>query len=96
MATLTNFAARDVETLLHPATNLATHRTSGPLLLERAEGIHVWDSTGKQLMKRKGSGHSGKAGAAAGRTDFDKTRTGAGATRQRSRGSGTRTGTLAR
>ncbi len=51
MATLTNFAARDVETLLHPATNLATHRISGPLLLERAEGIHVWDSTGKQYIE---------------------------------------------
>ncbi|OJU30745.1 MAG: aspartate aminotransferase family protein, partial [Alphaproteobacteria bacterium 64-6] len=51
MATLTNFAARDVETLLHPATNLATHRTTGPMLLERAEGIHVWDAAGKEYIE---------------------------------------------
>lgn len=51
MATLTNFAARDVETLLHPTTNLATHRTSGPLLLERAQGISVWDSSGKEYIE---------------------------------------------
>ena len=41
MRPLSNFAARDVEALLHPATNLAAHRTSGPLVLERAEGVHV-------------------------------------------------------
>ncbi len=51
MATLTNFAARDVETVLHPATNLATHRTTGPMLLERAEGINVWDSSGKEYIE---------------------------------------------
>ncbi|WP_072385184.1 aminotransferase [Hyphomicrobium sp. CS1BSMeth3] len=51
MATLTNFAARDVETLLHPATNLASHRTTGPMLLERAEGIHVWDAAGKEYIE---------------------------------------------
>jgi 4-aminobutyrate--pyruvate transaminase len=51
MATLSNFAARDVETLLHPATNLATHRTTGPLLFERAEGIHIYDSTGKEYIE---------------------------------------------
>jgi hypothetical protein len=30
MTTLTNFAARDVEALLHPNTNLGSHRSSGP------------------------------------------------------------------
>ena len=48
---LTNFAARDVETLLHPTTNLAAHRASGPLVLERAEGIHVWDAAGKRYIE---------------------------------------------
>jgi 4-aminobutyrate--pyruvate transaminase len=51
MATLTNFAARDVEALLHPTTNLATHRTSGPLVLERSEGIYVWDDSGKRYIE---------------------------------------------
>ena len=51
MATLTNFAARDVETLLHPTTNLATHRTSGPLVLERGEGVYVYDTAGKRYIE---------------------------------------------
>ena len=51
MSTLSNFAARDVEAVLHPATNLATHRTSGPMMLERAEGIHVYDSSGKEYIE---------------------------------------------
>ena len=51
MTTLTNFSARDVESLLHPTTNLAAHRTSGPLILERAEGVHVWDAAGKRYIE---------------------------------------------
>jgi 4-aminobutyrate--pyruvate transaminase len=51
MATLTNFAARDVEALLHPTTNLATHRSTGPLILDRAEGVHVWDTSGKRYIE---------------------------------------------
>lgn len=51
MKTLTNYEMRDVDVLLHPTTNLATHRTAGPLVLERAEGIHVWDSSGKQYIE---------------------------------------------
>jgi 4-aminobutyrate--pyruvate transaminase len=51
MTTLTNFAARDVEALLHPTTNLAAHRTTGPLVLERAEGIYVWDASGKRYIE---------------------------------------------
>jgi 4-aminobutyrate--pyruvate transaminase len=51
MATLSNFAARDVETLLHPNTNLAAHRSAGPLILDRAEGVHVWDQSGKRYIE---------------------------------------------
>ncbi|MGD9802352.1 MAG: aspartate aminotransferase family protein [Hyphomicrobiaceae bacterium] len=51
MSTLTNFAARDVEALLHPTTNLAAHRASGPLILDRAEGVHIWDSSGKRYIE---------------------------------------------
>ena len=32
---LTNVQARDVETILHPYTNLAQHRESGPVVIER-------------------------------------------------------------
>ena len=51
MTTLTNFAARDVEALLHPTTNLASHRASGPLVLDRAEGVYVWDTSGKRYIE---------------------------------------------
>ena len=51
MTTLTNFAARDVEALLHPNTNLGSHRSSGLLVLERAEGMHVWDASGKRYIE---------------------------------------------
>jgi 4-aminobutyrate--pyruvate transaminase len=42
---------RDIETILHPTTNLALHRTTGPLVLDRAEGIYVWDTNGKRYIE---------------------------------------------
>ncbi len=51
MQKLSNAGTRDIETLIHPYTNLATHRESGPLILERGEGIHVWDNTGKRYIE---------------------------------------------
>src|SRR6516164_6534602 len=44
MPPLTNLAARDVETLVHPYINLATFRETGPLIIERAHGIYVYDT----------------------------------------------------
>jgi 4-aminobutyrate---pyruvate transaminase len=51
MRPLSNFKARDVEALLHPTTNLFVHRTAGPLVLERGEGIYVIDSDGKRYIE---------------------------------------------
>ncbi len=51
MRPISNFAARDVEALLHPTTNLLTHRSLGPLVLERAEGIYVYDTAGKRYIE---------------------------------------------
>ena len=51
MTNLTNFAMRDVATVLHPTTNLATHRVVGPLVMDRAEGIYVWDTSGKRYIE---------------------------------------------
>ena len=48
---LTNFETRDVEALLHPATNLAMHREKGPLVLDRGEGIYVYDAHGKRYIE---------------------------------------------
>ena len=44
---LSNLAARDVETVIHPYTNLATLRDIGPLVIERGKGIWLYDSDGK-------------------------------------------------
>ena len=51
MRPLSNFKSRDVEALLHPTTNLFTHKTAGPLVLERGEGIYVVDSDGKRYIE---------------------------------------------
>jgi 4-aminobutyrate---pyruvate transaminase len=48
---LSNLAARDVETLIHPYTQLAAFRETGPLVLERGEGVHVYDSEGKPYIE---------------------------------------------
>ncbi|ESR27081.1 aspartate aminotransferase family protein [Lutibaculum baratangense] len=51
MSPLSNLAVRDVETLIHPYTNLAQHRETGPLVLERGQGIRVYDSNGKDYIE---------------------------------------------
>ena len=43
--------ARDVETLIHPYTNLALHHDRGPHILERGEGIYVWDTEGRRYIE---------------------------------------------
>ena len=48
---LTNLQARDVETLIHPYTNLATFRETGPLVLERGKGVWVFDSDGRGYIE---------------------------------------------
>ena len=51
MSTLSNAAQRDIETVIHPYTNLDAFRTSGPLILDRGEGITVWDTDGKEYIE---------------------------------------------
>ncbi len=48
---LSNLAARDVETLIHPFTHLANFRETGPLILERGEGVWVFDTEGKPYIE---------------------------------------------
>jgi 4-aminobutyrate--pyruvate transaminase len=50
-ALLSNLAARDVETLIHPYTQLAAFRETGPLILERGEGVWVYDTEGKPYIE---------------------------------------------
>ncbi|MEX0841033.1 MAG: aminotransferase class III-fold pyridoxal phosphate-dependent enzyme, partial [Xanthobacteraceae bacterium] len=47
---LSNLAARDVETVIHPYTNLAALRDAGPLVIERGKGVWLYDSEGKSYI----------------------------------------------
>jgi 4-aminobutyrate---pyruvate transaminase len=48
---LSNLAVRDIETIAHPYTNLATLRDTGPLILERGKGVFVYDTEGKAYIE---------------------------------------------
>src|SRR6202161_4058005 len=48
---LSNLATRDVETLVHPYANLAAFRQTGPLIIERGQGVYVYDSDGKPYLE---------------------------------------------
>jgi len=48
---LSNLAARDVETLVHPYINLAGFRETGPLIIERGKGIYVYDTEGRPYIE---------------------------------------------
>jgi Adenosylmethionine-8-amino-7-oxononanoate aminotransferase len=47
---LSNLAARDVATVVHPYTNLDVLRSVGPLVIERGSGIWLYDSDGKAYI----------------------------------------------
>ncbi len=47
----TNLHARDQEVLLHPVTSLVELRRSGPFMIERGKGVHVWDSDGRRYIE---------------------------------------------
>ena len=44
-------AARDIAYYFHPATNARRHETVGPMMIERGEGIYVFDDQGKQYIE---------------------------------------------
>jgi 4-aminobutyrate--pyruvate transaminase len=44
-------AVRDIETVIHPYTNLVRHRETGPLILNEGRGIHIFDDTGKRYIE---------------------------------------------
>ncbi len=43
--------AKDLEHLLHPATNLKVHHEKGPTVAMRAKGVYLWDNKGKQYLE---------------------------------------------
>ena len=44
-----NLEALDRDYLFHPITNLKSHITDDVLILERGEGIYIFDKDGKKL-----------------------------------------------
>ncbi|MEL6601482.1 MAG: aminotransferase class III-fold pyridoxal phosphate-dependent enzyme, partial [Pseudomonadota bacterium] len=48
---LTNTQTRDVEALLHPYTNAVTHRQVGAHVIDRGEGVYVYDDQGRRFIE---------------------------------------------
>lgn len=48
---LSNSQMRDVESVLHPYTNLVRFRETGPLVIERGQGVRVYDERGKDYIE---------------------------------------------
>ncbi|NYT85604.1 aspartate aminotransferase family protein [Pollutimonas harenae] len=51
MTTLSTAQHRDITYQLHPYTNAVKHRQIGPRIIERGEGIYVYDDQGKQYIE---------------------------------------------
>ncbi|MHB2265372.1 aminotransferase [Aliihoeflea sp. PC F10.4] len=48
---LTNLQTRDIEAVLHPYTPLHKLKTHGPLVIERGEGVFVYDTQGRDYIE---------------------------------------------
>lgn len=46
-----SLAARDIAYYFHPATNARRHETVGPMVIERGQGVHVYDDQGKEYIE---------------------------------------------
>src|SRR5471030_2779568 len=48
---LSNAQMRDVASVLHPYTNLVKFRDTGPMVIERGQGVRVYDEHGKDYIE---------------------------------------------
>lgn len=46
-----SLAAADIATTMHPNTNMRQHERTGPLVIDRGEGIRVYDDHGKEYIE---------------------------------------------
>ncbi len=44
-------AARDIAYYLHPFSNLKAHEANGPFIVDRGQGIYVYDLDGKEYIE---------------------------------------------
>ncbi|WP_426956796.1 aspartate aminotransferase family protein [Muricoccus radiodurans] len=70
-----SLSARDIANVLHPYTNLVAHRSEGPLMIVRGEGVRVFDEAGRGYI-------DGMAGLWCASLGFDNERLVEAATRQ--------------
>ena len=48
---LSNAQTRDVESILHPYTNLVKFRETGPMIISHGQGVRVYDESGKDYIE---------------------------------------------
>jgi len=48
---LSNAQMRDVNSVLHPYTNLVKFRETGPMVIERGAGVRVYDENGRDYIE---------------------------------------------
>ena len=61
---LTNLQTRDIESVLHPYTPLHKLKQTGTLVIERGEGIYVYDTQGAAISRAcRGCGAPASASA---------------------------------
>ena len=41
----------DKQYALHPFTNLSVHQKDGPFIIEKGDGVYVWDDQGNRLLE---------------------------------------------
>src|ERR1700749_1357690 len=46
-----SLAGRDVASVIHPYTNLEAHKTTGPVVIAKGEGVYVTDDGGKKYLE---------------------------------------------
>src|SRR5690348_11035649 len=46
-----SLAGRDVANVIHPYTNLEQHKTTGPTVIAKGEGVYVYDDSGKKYLE---------------------------------------------
>ena len=48
---LDTLADRDKKYSLHPYTNLNAHQNNGPIIIEKGDGVYVWDEAGNRMIE---------------------------------------------
>ncbi|MBO9355354.1 aminotransferase class III-fold pyridoxal phosphate-dependent enzyme [Bordetella petrii] len=51
MTSLNDTQRRDVQYQLHPYTNAVAHQRTGPIVIERGEGVYVYDDQGRRYLE---------------------------------------------